>query len=476
MTADAKRLVALDAALRTAPDRAELHFERARALAKLGRGEDAIDAYRRTLRLDGSHFGALTDLAIALYNAGVRTTAFELFERAIRHHPRNAVAQTNFAFVLVKSGQLERAQEHYETALAIDPKNAEARRGLAAVATQRGKQPAAATSADDAVVTLPYRGAGAGTPLLLLCSLGAGNVATGPLLDQATFAVTKLIVELFPSGATLPPHRLVFNAVGDADACGAALAAAAKLVATSSVPVVNAPERVLSTRRVEIARRLRAIDGVVTAHTELFPRTLLAEANAPEVLAERGFWFPLLVRSPGFHTGDHFELAQAPEDLPAALASLPGEDLYVLQFVDTRAADGTFRKYRAIFVDRRPYPLHLAIGRQWKVHYHSADMAESAAHRAQDEAFLADMDGALGEGVIGTLGRIAATLDLDYAGIDFAVDASGCVVVFEANATMIVPTPPADPRWDYRRPAVTRIREAVRAMLLDKVDRLCPSG
>jgi hypothetical protein len=38
--------------------------------------------------------------------------------------------------------------------------------------------------------------------------------------------------------------------------------------------------------------------------------------------------------------------------------------------------------------------------------------------------------------------------------------------VFEANATMIVPPPPADARWDYRRTAVERVCDAARAMFV----------
>lgn len=124
-----------------------------------------------------------------------------------------------------------------------------------------------------------------------------------------------------------------------------------------------------------------------------------------------------------------------------------------------------------MFVDGRLSPLHLAVSRHWKVHYHSADMTESAAHRDLDRAFLEDMDGVLGPAVIDALTRIAATLELDYAGIDFGIDRGGRVVVFEANATMIVPLPPPEPHWEYRRTAVARIRAAAHAMLIARANR-----
>ena len=56
-------------------------------------------------------------------------------------------------------------------------------------------------------------------------------------------------------------------------------------------------------------------------------------------------------------------------------------------------------------------------------------------------------------------------LGLDYAGIDFALNADGEVLLFEANATMVILPPGPDARWDYRRAAIAKVENAVRAML-----------
>jgi glutathione synthase/RimK-type ligase-like ATP-grasp enzyme len=66
------------------------------------------------------------------------------------------------------------------------------------------------------------------------------------------------------------------------------------------------------------------------------------------------------------------------------------------------------------------------------------------------------------------LQRIGAALSLDYGGIDFAVNADGDILLFEANATMVMIPLTADPKWDYRRPAFDRVFAAIRAMLLGK--------
>ena len=117
------------------------------------------------------------------------------------------------------------------------------------------------------------------------------------------------------------------------------------------------------------------------------------------------------------------------------------------------------------------YPLHLAISSHWKVHYFSADMRDRPDHRAEDAAYLADPEAVLGSQVMATLARIAAALELDYAGIDFGLDAGGNVLLFEANAAMVVVDPGPEPEWEYRRGPVERVRAAVRALLAGRARR-----
>jgi CheY-like chemotaxis protein len=115
---------------------------------------------------------------------------------------------------------------------------------------------------------------------------------------------------------------------------------------------------------------------------------------------------------------------------------------------------------------RREYPLHLAISKQWKIHYFNAAMRDHAEHRAEEARFLADMPGVLGEGAMAALERLSAAIGLDYGGIDFGLSQNGAILLFEANATMVVEQPDADPCWNYRRAAVERIHAAVRDLLL----------
>jgi hypothetical protein len=100
------------------------------------------------------------------------------------------------------------------------------------------------------------------------------------------------------------------------------------------------------------------------------------------------------------------------------------------------------------------------------VHYFTADMAASAPHRAEEQRFLENMPAVLGAKGMAALGAIRRKLHLDYMGIDFGLAHDGSVLLFEANATMVINPPEPDPIWDYRREAVTRALDAAKRMVL----------
>jgi hypothetical protein len=206
----------------------------------------------------------------------------------------------------------------------------------------------------------------------------------------------------------------------------------------------------------------------VVGRMAALPRRRLVGPDAGAIVPGAGFSFPLLARAPGFHTGHHFVRAETAEELAAAAQKFPGDQVWLIEELDARDGQGFYRKYRVMIVDRQIYPLHLAISHHWKVHYFTADMAESVDNRAAEAEFLQDMDGVIGRRGIAALGRIVAMLDLDYGGIDFAVNARGDILFFEANATMVMVPLARDEKWAYRRRVFDNVFSAVRAMLMDR--------
>jgi hypothetical protein len=428
---------------------------RARHLLETGEDEAAKDAYLEVLQDDPEHCGALTELGALAHGGGFVSAARDAYRQAVHFHPGSKVAHVGYAYLLTEAGDLGTARFHYQAALVIDPDLPEAHQGLARILTEIGE------NADEhwrkgfehrAVVRRRYRGTATGIPLLLLVAAVGGNVATQHWLDNRIFAVTAIYADFFDTAGPLPGHALIVNVIGDPDLCVTALANAERIVAGSAASVINPPAMVRATGRESNARRLAQIPGVIT------PRiTTLSQASQLR--------FPLLLRAPGYHTGQHFLRVVAPGDLAEAAASLPSPDPLAIEYLDARGRDGMARKYRVMFIGGALFPLHLAISDDWKVHYFTAAMANNADFRAEERRFLDDMPAVLGDRAMTALSRIQAMLGLDYAGIDFALTDDGSVLLFEANATMVINPPDPSPMWDYRRRALTDALFAAQRLL-----------
>ncbi len=444
--------------------------QRACLLGLLGHRDEAQAAFVELLAEDPTNFGVLNDFGMFLFATGLRKAAAVALREAVRWHPSDAIGLTNLASLELTEGDLAAARDYFERAVACDPANPKAREGLSLVLRRLGEEEKA-ISVRATVVRAPSRIAPlasrpAATKVLLVESVIGGNVFTHDFLNDRAFDVRQVFVEYLTDTVALPEHDVVWNAIGDAERCGHLLKAAPHVFARTPARVLNPPHAIVNTTREQIAKRLSSLEGVVVPRVLRVARSALTSGGGAKIVFQEGLRFPLLLRSPGFQTGEHFVRVESADDLARAAGSLPGKSLNLIEFLDVRGRDGKVRKYRAIVVQGRLYPLHLAIAEHWKVHYFTADMAQNAAHRAEDAAFVADMPGALGSIQVRALEAIARTLALDYGGIDFSLDAQGRVVVFEANATMIVPEPDDDERWNYRLAPVQRIYDAVRAMVL----------
>ena len=468
-------LQGIDAALAEHPHNKDLLVLRAQALQNLGREAESQQTYLQVLQQDPDHAAALSNLGRDLAAKRCFSASRLLLERAVRRHPSHAPSHAALGLLLYEMGEPAGARDALERALQIAPHDQLAHTTMSFVLQSLGEPARAAAHRlegfrNRTLICQPYKGEG--PPLARIVLLAATDRSNAPVLrflDGGAFVSWVVVSEFHDPAVPLPEHDLLFNLIGDADAASPLLRKAEAIISASGAPVINPPSAVARTGRCENWQRLGQLEAVVVPRACKLPRTALAGPDASVVLGERGLHFPLLLRAPGFHGGDYFERVEDARALPAAVDRLPGEELIAVEYLDTRSADGKTRKYRVMIVDGELHPLHVAVGHQWKLHYFSADMTHSAAHRAEDERFLSDMTGVLGQRVFAALQRISQCLCLDYGGIDFGITAEGNVALFEANATMIVPTPPADACWDYRRAAVARIDAAVRRMLLARV-------
>jgi tetratricopeptide (TPR) repeat protein len=446
-------LADLEQAITATPQALDARFYYASFLRDHGRLDDALAAFADVLAAVPDHVATLVAYGVALARAGRRLDARVPLERAVAIDATHLAAAVSLANVLVLDDPA-RAHALYDAALAHDPANAAAHRGLCSLAAARGDAAAATRHrrlgyASGPFAVRPYFGEEPPVAVLALVSTDGGNIPLDSLLDARRYLVHECYVEAY-DGESIPAHAFIVNAVADADRGATALRNAERVSRQSHAPVINAPRAVAETSRLANAARLAHIPHVVV------PDVWRAAAHQPAA-------FPVIVRAPGAHMGRGMERVDNARAYRAARARVAGRpDVLAIRYVETQSPDGAWRKYRVMSVAGRRYPLHLAIGHRWDVHYFSAAMSERAEYRAEEAAFLSDPAGVLGAPAWTALERVFAVLGLDYAGIDFGRLPDGRLVLFEANAAMTVLAPdPADDASRYRFPAFARIRAAI---------------
>ena len=349
----------------------EISFLRGAAHKALGDFEAAVEEFREAVAAAPGHAAAHLDLGNSLAALGRLEAAKAALARAVALAPGRAEAQASLGAVLLLAGEEEAAEQALRRALAIDPAMVAAHRNLAAICEATGRDEEARGHRDSAYRRQCVFIESARRPqmsVLLLTTAGGGNVPVQFLLPRDRCTKVSWVIEHAAGDGEnmLPPFDLVFNGMGDADAAEAAAAAVERFLAQCRRPVLNVPERVARTRRDLLPALLGDIPGIAV------PAVLrvAADARAGDVMRS-GIGLPLVARRVGSHGGQGVRLLGSVEGLEKTLGNAP---LYLTQFWPFRSPDGFFRKYRMIFVDRRPLPYHLAIGEQWLVHYATAGM------------------------------------------------------------------------------------------------------
>lgn len=455
-------LDALDVGLAIDPTLVHGWLTRGTLCKVLHRFGPAVDAFEQADRLMPGRASVLAALGTAHAELGRLGAAENCLRRAIACDPNRTEAQASLGSVYVRQGRFDLAEAACRRALALSPDLVVAHQNLAGMLARA--RPVEARVHRDwgyrrqqifiEAATRPRR------TVLVLCGADAANVPLAYLLPRESCTLIKWFIEYAPPGqaSTLPAYDFVFNGIGDADFAAAAAVPMERFLADCRRPLLNHPARIARTGRHDQVDLYAGLAGVVV------PRVLRLASGEDVARAMRNARLepPVIVRPIGSHGGEDARLIVSWTDLEECGAYQLGA--YVTEFVDSRGTDDLYRKYRAIFVDRVPYPYHLAVSRQWLVHYWTADMPANAAHREEEKRYIEDPEAVLGIPAMRALAAIGARLDLDYAGIDFAIRPDGRLLVFEANATMLVHAEESE-MFAYKNPAARRIRDAFDAML-----------
>ncbi|MGO8921020.1 MAG: hypothetical protein ACLQJR_34445 [Stellaceae bacterium] len=429
---------------------------------------DRIAALEQDATLDPENPSRYRVLAAAHREAGDAVAAMAAELAAAALEARAPLALCNIATACLQAGQRAQAKRWYGLALRLDPALVAAHRNLAAILETEGLLAEARRHRDEAyrrqsVFVEPA--AVEARRVLLLAASGYGNVPVEDLFPPATVTRITWFVDYAKPGEAdrLPDFDLVFNAIGDPDMMGPLLPEVAGFLSRLEKPLLNRPEAVARTRRHLLPALLGDIADVVVPPVARLAR---AELSDPGRAARVGF--PLILRPVGAHGGQGVSLIETPDGFAAAALG-EAMDFYLTAYRDYRSPDRYFRKYRVIFVDREPFPYHLAISQHWLVHYFSADMLQPSWKRAEEERFLEAPAQALGPKAMAALAEIGRRLDLDFCGIDFALDGAGNVLMFEANATMAVHLKDAPQAFPYKHRHVPKIFAAFAAMVARRI-------
>jgi tetratricopeptide (TPR) repeat protein len=452
------------AALRINPEMNEALLRLAVVLADLGRHAEAIEASRQLLKVEPDNAPALCVLGGSLVRTGQGSDALDAYTQCLRVKPDYLPARYLLGVLLKDMGQPALAETALRAAIELAPDHAGAHIELGNVLQALGRaeesrQSYAAAQALRPLNKLPTTTAEPTFSVLVIMAPGAGNTPYRYLIGKNSYEchLYALLPGVAPDLALLRQHGdIVLNLISDADQGRDMLADAAALVDRLEKPVVNHPNRILATSRDAIAQGLPAIPRCRV------PRTVRSARDEVATLAE-SFGFPLLLRTPGTHGGDAFDKIDSAPEIDAFLAQHPAEDYYLTEFVDYRATDGFFRKYRMILVDGVLLPYHLAIHDDWKIHHFRTDMGNQIWMRDEEAAFLDNPGAVFAAPHQAALHEIARIVGLEFVGVDCSIDRAGDVLIFEVNASMLIHDDNAG--YDYKTPHVARIKATFDAML-----------
>lgn len=271
---------------------------------------------------------------------------------------------------------------------------------------------------------------------------------------------------------TLPPHDLIFVAVGEGDTHNAVLAELAKVLAHSATPVLNQPQYIPQLSRSAAFDLLHTIPGLQMAQTYRVERAVLERLSTGQGTLEvlgLNLVYPFIVRPLGLHGGIGLCKIDQPQDLAAYLAQNGAELFFVANFINYASDDQLYRKYRVVLVEGRPYLAHMGISSHWMVHYPYREMKEFASRRGEEAHAMLHFDQEFGQRHAAALSGMYNAVKLDYFGFDCAETTDGKLLVFELSNALIIHACDDAAMFPYKIPQMHKIFAAFYAMLQSKV-------
>jgi glutathione synthase/RimK-type ligase-like ATP-grasp enzyme len=310
--------------------------------------------------------------------------------------------------------------------------------------------------------------------LLMLMEPGdlAANTPLDCLLEDSD--IELILYYLSPNEplqVPLPEHDAVLVAMSDSDANRAHLRLLEQTLALWPKPVINLPQFIPCVDRAMASELLQNIPGL------LMPPTLRATREQMQAVATgisqlhelfEDCDFPVILRPLGSQGGHDLAKIETPEDIAQYLSHAHDADFFISRFIDYSHTDGYFRKIRVALIDGQPYACHMAVSKNWMVHYVNAGMYEEAWKRAEELAFMTNFE-AFKQRHHGVLRAIAGAIPLDYLCIDCAETANGDFLVFEVDHAMVIHAMDTEDQFPYKQIHMHKVKTAFRELLLRRM-------
>lgn len=300
-------------------------------------------------------------------------------------------------------------------------------------------------------------GTGAGPRVLALVT--PGDFMANTPIDFLLAGSDAVLIQHFVDEATesldnLPPHDVMFMAVGEGAENAAVLANLARLLQDHPGRVLNnAPALIAGLTRDAVSRMLADVPGVLCPPTQRISRLMLSRA----AYSGRSFGFPSVLRPVGSHAGRGLVRVDTVDDLNAFLAVSPEAEFYVAPFADYRGDDGLYAKARVVLIKGQPFASHMACSPHWMVHYLNAGMETNPARRRLEAEWMDGFDTGFARRHGTALRAISDRLGLDYFGLDCAELPDGRLLVFELDVAMIVHDMDSETLFPYKKPAMRKL-------------------
>ncbi|MDQ1326330.1 MAG: hypothetical protein QG564_1455 [Campylobacterota bacterium] len=227
----------------------------------------------------------------------------------------------------------------------------------------------------------------------------------------------------------------IFNQISDPDTHKITLSKADEFYRHISkhIPFFNIPSHVMRTTRDNIYRLLQGIDKL---HV---PKTVKLQPKSPadiyDAIKKEGFSFPVIFRQAGDHGG--ISTIRVDDETEQFYAfALDGRDYYLTQFVEY-AQESIYAKYRLVVVGGEVFIRHVIFSDSWIVHSESRIyMERNKQYQQVEKDIFKTFDKQIKPKIQPVIKEIYDRLQLDYFGIDCAIDQAFHIILFEANANM----------------------------------------